>query len=319
MYRLLALAEMLRNDFECVFVSNNPDPFILSEIEKICSDCIVINGPVYDKHPDELISGEEMLYDMSGILSGTEIVVIDGYLFGNKYQKAVLESGAQLVYIDDFAKAGIFADAIINHAPGIKEEAYSAPAGAKICTGLDYAILRTPFFNSIVPSKKFLNRAFVSLGGTDSFNFTGRLVELIIESNQFKEIHVLCSSSFSPESIERLERKALQMKMIRLHFNLGANQLVDLLDSCSDAFVSSSTVLIEAYARGLRCFAGYYINNQKLIYSGFVSRRMASGLGHFDHLSLAALSEGLNHKESLNVLDHSLQSINNIKALFNSL
>src|SRR5579862_1005212 len=86
-YRLLAIGEILKEDFECTFVINKPDGFILNEIKRTCSQFIDLN---HEEHEilDKAKSGKEIAFDMKDYLAGDEILVTDGYLFGPNYQMA---------------------------------------------------------------------------------------------------------------------------------------------------------------------------------------------------------------------------------------
>ncbi|MEO5998765.1 MAG: hypothetical protein ABIN89_18490, partial [Chitinophagaceae bacterium] len=85
------------------------------------------------------------------------------------------------------------------------------------------------------------------------------------------------------------------------------------------AFVSASTVLIESYSRGLKCFTGYYVNNQKFIYDGFVHEKMAIGLGDFRLLNNTSITYALSNQGELSLLHTSLLSGHNILESFQSL
>ena len=124
LYRLIALAEILKDSFYTLFVLFKTDGFIIEEIRNICNEVVVLDGELPYKTSDEIKSSDEITFDLDEILIGCEIVVLDGYYFGENYQKKVKEKGCKLVCIDDLAENNFYADIIINHAPGVNPTIY---------------------------------------------------------------------------------------------------------------------------------------------------------------------------------------------------
>lgn len=296
-YRLISLAQLLNKYFECVFVISSPvDEFVVAEINKACSSCIILYNDASHRLPDTIASGEELSFDLDEVLSGDEIVVTDGYLFGKRYQQIVKAKGCSLVCIDDFGAAEFFADAVINHAPGAETLPYQLQSFTKLCTGLDYALLRETFFTplKLKPERKV---AFVSLGGSDFWGYTLKMARYLEALSVFREIHILTTSSFKSSLLNDLRVfKTEASSDVVLHSNLNSEDLVVVLDNCTHAFVSSSTVLIESFSRGLKCFCGWYTENQKNLYNGFVANRFALGMGSFERLDQRALNQALNQE-----------------------
>jgi hypothetical protein len=94
---------------------------------------------------------------------------------------------------------------------------------------------------------------------------------------------------------------------------------VDIQDHCSFAVVSASTVLIEAYSRGLKCFTGYYVDNQKLSYEGFIKNQLAFGLGQFDFITHEQIGLALENQQSIQNVSKPLCSDMNILKIFKSI
>ncbi len=284
-YRLAALGEMLKNDFECRFAIDQPAPFIIEMIQKTGIDLITFNSGLQSKVPDQISPGEEIPFDLGSYLKGDEIVVMDGYLFGKEYQLSSRKAASAVVCIDDYAKDEYFADLVLNHAPGLNISELKVQSYTTIKTGLDYAMIRPVFFSPFSCVEERTKTVFICLGGADMKGYTLQILKYLLSGGDFSKIHILCSPAFSKELLEQLIQKALENTSVNLHFNLNADELVCLIDSCTYAFVSASTVLLEVWSRGLKCYTGYYTENQKNIYKGFVDSKMAIGLGHFGELT----------------------------------
>lgn len=314
-YRTLALAGMLNNDFECVFAINRPDGFIKDQISKVCQ---VINLDTEYNYPipDKMTTQNQLPYDLQGVVREDDIVVVDGYHFGAEYQQGLKNTGCKQVWIDDLLRDYPFADAVINHAVGIEAAQYNT--NARLALGLEYAILRKPFFSPLKPKNYDNKVAYISLGGSDYFGFTLKIYKGLLATNSFNHVHILCSAQFEEGLLNDL-RQLAETYPITLHFNLSAEQIVEVMDVCTHAFVSASTVLIESYSRGLKCFAGYYTQNQHLIYNGFIKNQLASAIGDFNTVTEQDIKNLVATDTEIKVLDKPLNSQQNFIKLFRSI
>ena len=318
-YRLLALADILKNHYYLVFACHATSSFIEQEIKKSCNELVILKVELPFKTPDEISTADEIDFDLGDVLAGNEIVVLDGYYFGLKYQQAIKQKNCKLVCIDDLATNYFVADAIINHAPGIDKEIYKTEPQTKVYSGLDYSILREPFFSNLNINANKKNDAFISLGGSDYFEITLKLVLALNSLNILETLHIMCSSSFPKKMMVELEEMSSKNKSIKLYNNLSATQIVNLMDECKHAFVSASTVLLESYARGLICFAGYYTNNQMFIYNGFVKENKAIGLGNFKDFNYDVIEKIFAISNDARILRKPMNSNTNIQDVFSTL
>ena len=122
--RSLALADMLKDEFDCVFYTAEPTPYQIEELQKICSYVSL----------SEATKIEDFLAD----LDGTEIVVLDNYYYTTDYQREIKGKGCKLVCIDDMHDKHYVADAVINHAPGSKDAQFSKENYTKLYLGPEY-------------------------------------------------------------------------------------------------------------------------------------------------------------------------------------
>ncbi len=177
-HRLLSLTQMLCKNFNCVFVSHEAPEFLVKELELLSVPLKKVPTISY-KLPDERNQNEEVDFDMNEIISGDEIVVLDGYWFGKKYQTAVKNKGCTLVYVDDLMEAGNIADIIINHSLGINISDYKMIAPATcIYAGNNYSLINVPpAFHHQNQNKNLYSQLLISMGGADPLNFTGKIIE----------------------------------------------------------------------------------------------------------------------------------------------
>ena len=85
--RSLALADMLKDTFDCVFFTCHPTSYQKQEMDKVCNFVEL----------DESTHYEVFL----SYLHGDETVVLDNYFFTTDYQRQIKVKGCRLVCIDD--------------------------------------------------------------------------------------------------------------------------------------------------------------------------------------------------------------------------
>ena len=158
--RCIALAHMLRDDYEISFHSAGPVEST-RDLVPACGFRLIA------------MTGED---DYLSFVEEGDIVILDGYGFDDVYQKKVKDRGTFLICIDDIPNRHFVADMVINHAPGINKEDYSCESYTQLCLGPEYAMLRPEFLAGAEPSK---NRSdlLLCIGGADPLNLNERILE----------------------------------------------------------------------------------------------------------------------------------------------
>lgn len=298
-YRLLALAQTLHEDFECIFVSHILYPFLKDELSRLGIGFVGVPEIDYSASDDRK-PGEEVPFDMENILTGSDIVVTDGYWFGPDYQRAIKARGCRLVCIDDLAEHEYVSDVIINHSPGAVHLAYHCSPDTRLCLGLAYLLIRPVFINrSVAKRAPGVRRVFLSIGGSDHLGITPRVLAAALPFlGQGDRIMVLITNSFSAETKEAIEGIIRQGagERVQVVKNLNAIDLCDLLDACTHAIVPSSTISLETVARGLKPLVGYYTLNQVNTFEGLLENGLGVRFGDFrDPIDPSVLSAYLSH------------------------
>ena len=252
--RCIALAQMLKDEFQIHFISK--------EIPKSIIGDIISKGFEFTK-----IETEETFFKL---LTGKEIVVLDNYFFDTAYQKRIKErSGSKLVCIDDLHDKEFYADLIINHAPGVKPEDYQAQAFTQFALGLDYALLRPAFLKAAKEERKIekIETVFVCFGGSDIKNITPRCLSALIRIKEFKKIIVVLGASF--QNSEEVKNIAKATNRVEIYHGIGENKMLELLKISQLAIVPASGILLEAISAGCLVISGMYADNQKYAFQVF--------------------------------------------------
>lgn len=255
--RSLALAKMLKNDFNCIFATQKPTEYQIAEISRVCENRLDL--PTDNSHFDLFLD----------CLMGDEIIVLDNYYFTTNYQKKIKAKGVKLVCIDDMHDKHFVADIVINHAEGIKPSDYTTEKYTKVLLGYKYALLRKEYLfkNELNHQKKY--SCFLMMGGTDPFNITLKLISLLKDYSFSLPIAVVVGTGYSYE--KQLEK----FKNIILFKGIAALQVFQLMQYSEFGILPASTVAIEASAARLPFICGNFVDNQNEFYSGIKKSKLA--------------------------------------------
>lgn len=301
--RTLALADMLKDDFECVFYTAEPTAYQIAEISKICK-C------------ESLREQDKLEYFLS-ILRGNEIVWLDNYFFSSDYQKQIVAKGCKLVCIGLNDKH-YYANVVINY---FKDPStFESESYTQFCVGMEWCLLRKEFLSTDDKKINLLRNLsmVICIGGTDQFLITEKVISVVRSTNIGYHIHVIATDAFGLARIEKLIDNGIQV-----HLNASAKEIADMFLSSSFAVVSASTVAQEALACNLKVLAGYYVSNQKDFYDFLEARGYIIPLGNMMSPCFETLlMEKIVNLDNLNVAESAMLFKNTdlrYKQLFKSL
>ncbi len=289
--RSLALAEMLKDEFECVFLIQNPLPRIKQQIVEVCND--ILELPETSDYIEEATRIKEMF------LTGDEIVVLDGYVFDTEYQIAIKERGSKLVCIDDIHAYHFVADGVINHSGGARREDYSAEPYTKFFIGLRYALLRKPFRDAARNrdcNQQASENIFVCLGGADPGNEVVSVLKKCEEIGCEKKIFLVLGAAYK----HNFELKKILMKSslnIEVLQGLTAPEMASYMKICNEAITSPSSVSLEYLSVGGILYLKLTAQNQESIYRYYLENHFA-----FDFRLFGSKDERIHYSEDINVL-----------------
>jgi UDP-2,4-diacetamido-2,4,6-trideoxy-beta-L-altropyranose hydrolase len=243
-FRTLALADMLKEDFDCVFYTVDPTPYQIKELQKVC--------------PYVSLSDTTKFEDFLSRLSGAETVVLDNYFYTSEYQKQIKDKGCKLVCIDDMHDKHYYADIVINHALGSHIEDYSVEPYTQLSLGLSYSLLRKPFLESNYNKNR--KNILICFGGADIYNLTCRILQILKEELQTYTVDVVVGDSF--KSGEELDEIRKNENNVIVHKSISASEMSSLMQNAQIAFLPASSVLWEAIFSGCKVIYGYYVDNQ---------------------------------------------------------
>ena len=243
--RTLALADMLKDNFDCVFYTQTPSEYQKKEIAKVCP-CI------------ELPADESRFDHFLECLHGDEIVVLDNYFYTTDYQRAIKKKGCKLVCIDDPHGIHYVCDVLLSHGNGIPSD-FDVETYTRLCLGTDWAMLRKPFRRPVEWNHERNNDIVVNFGGADPYHITEQIVGLLLQLKLNYKIKVILGDKvFLPDEYRS------KVDVLR---NLNAEQMAQLFDDSAFGIFAASTVCLEGQSRGLPIIVGYYVENQEKYYN----------------------------------------------------
>lgn len=266
-YRCLALAQMLRKDFDICFAMAAPEAATLSALSEKGFEANVLPAQEYTV-PDER-GTQELPFDLGDQLDKINIVVLDGYWFGPAYQQELRKHPIKIAIIEDDGKGHYWADLIINHAPGILPQAYHAQPFTQFALGLEYALLRPAFLEQARKARSVdkIETLLICFGGSDFKNLTQSTLEVALEFKAFKKIIVVTGAAY--QITEGFMQLVVLDHRIDHRHNLGESQMLHTMLEADLAIVPASGILYECLAARLLVISGTYTENQLKIYEGF--------------------------------------------------
>ena len=169
-------------------------------------------------------------------------IVLDGYRFGNQYQRTVRNSASKLLVIDDYGHASHEnADVILNQNSYASSKDYG-DRQARVLAGSQFALLRNEFVcsaNSSIETKRIpaeARRILVTFGGADADNWTLKALQAIDDLGK-KRLIVDCVVGACYAHTAELEMFKKTTKLsLRLHRNVDR---MDLLMMRADLAVTA--------------------------------------------------------------------------------
>lgn len=281
--RTSALASYLRDDFECVIASHNPDGTLTPYQLEVIEQCGASAQPLCAASIDT--ANEVFLQN----IDKNDIVVLDNYYYATSYQQKIKEKARALVCIDDVHDRHFVADVVMTFCP-LERNDFSLEPYTRFFGGIEWAFLREPFFQKSAGStRKFPGRKMViAMGGADPFRLTDKMVGVV--RNVFPDVEI-CVIAGQTVEVSRIDDDK-----ISIYRKLSAGQIVELFDSADWGLFPASTICVEAFARNLPVVAGHYVDNQHEFYEHGVANGWFAPLGNLtaDENSLRKQLESFN-------------------------
>lgn len=291
-YRCLALAELLEDKFQCIFVTKEIPESLSLKIRNSYKYYKISSGKDFD------------LYE--SLLKSNDIVVLDGYNFDTSYQLRIRSFKVKIVVIDDFVASKYFADVVINHGLDKPSDYYGAvQAFCKVYTGFKHVIVRKVFLDYARESKNIneIETLFICMGGADPFQLTQKTLQAAARLNLFKRIIVVTGPAFKHISTLTDFIENIQKETVISHYhNISGDHIAELMNESQVAICPSSTISLEACCIRVGLLTGYGIDNQRAIHDQLIEKQCAMSVGDFNSITVTDLEIAIKNISSVKVV-----------------
>lgn len=270
--RCLSIAFGMKNvDIDCVFITvdENAKQIVSSHGFEVI--CLNSQWNVLDKEAKQLV---EVIQEYK-----IDKLIIDSYYVTVQYLERLI-AYTKVIYIDDMNFFRYPVSMVINY--NIYYEIFSYPeiysrTETQLLLGCRYAPLREEF-KSIKPSyREMVKKIFVTTGGTDQYNVSGKLINRIIEDKLFKgiEFHIVVGRLNS--NLEYLKELSDRCNSIVLHQDV--KNMSELMISCDIAITAGGSTMYELCACSVPAISFSFADNQLYGVEGFAKEELMTYAG----------------------------------------
>lgn len=225
-------------------------------------------------------------------------IITDGYQFGADYQRAIKESGAKLLFIDDYGQCDhYYADIVLNQNFDANEDLYRRRTPyTRLLLGPKYALLRREFLRYRGLKREIPEvgrRLLVTFGGVDYHNMTLKVIQAL-GLVDVPGLHAqLAVGRWNPHVQEI--RAAIGNLPFGISLKRDAIDMAALM-AWADLAVSAAGITVwELAFMGLPSLAVVTSENQRSVATGADMAGISSSLGWYDRLSSSELAERIAH------------------------
>lgn len=264
--RSSALAAMLSEDFTTVLATRCSVDSVLNEAKTVFSRLISLPAEKTEEEVEALVSH----------LNRPDLLVLDGYHFDEAYQNKLAANGIRFFAIDDIHAYPFGADVVINHAGGLSPLDYTAKPATQFYLGPHYSLLRRPFLEAAKNRRNHItdSNCFVCFGGADPNNRTLEIVkEQMASPGRFAQLHVVVGGAYQYR--DELAAYAKNNGRVHVYSALSPEAMVAVMQQCSYAICSPSTIVYEYLSVGGIVFLDQIADNQKDVIRYFTGEGIA--------------------------------------------
>ena len=297
--RCLSLLEILKSDFDCVFMIQSPSDHLIDLLNKYSNVIPLLDFKDQDNEIETL----------QKLVSNQDILVIDGYTFDSVYQKRMKALVNKLVTIDDEAAIHIYADLVINHGNPTIKKSYDTEPYTRLLLGPQYLLAQKAYLESAKLERSIskIDTIFICMGGGDPMNITCKVLNATLLCDFIKKIYVVTGSAYKYQSELREVIDRASINYINWEVNLDPNQIIELINRSQIAIATSSSISLEICCVKSGLLTGMVAANQKQIHDLLISKDCAISVVDFIKCSEEEIVQLINNLNDLDVIGKMMQ------------
>lgn len=292
--RCIVLAQFWRDQGGSVtFISRCENEVLRQRIQKESFNLITLNR-VYNESVD--VKYALTVLNKIGYADLEDWFVLDGYHFTDDYQKAIHDSGINLLVIDDMNHLPVYnADIIINQNIHAQKLTYNCGKNTIILRGTDYVFLRQEFlkYGKIKRDQpRYARNVLVTLGGADPDNVTIKVIRAIDSLGKLpiKVTIVIGPTNLHTESIQ------YSLELTKLDYSLLVNpsNMAELMAAADLAISAGGNTYWELAYMGVPCIMIILAENQRGVANELAKLGAVINLGCSNFLSCNDIATAIN-------------------------
>lgn len=283
--RCLALAQGLQDQGgRAIFVLSNKSPAL--EARLLSEQMLILHLSVEVGSDEDAHQTVDFAYQFAA-----KWVVVDGYHFGAKYQKAIKNFGNSLLFFDDYGHANCYyADLVLNQNISAHQDLYiNREPYTKLLLGTDYTLLRKEFCQWLQWHRKInlvASKILVTFGGSDPDNVTLKVIQsLLFMSNDLEVIVVVGGSN---PHYKKLKSVTESNSAISIQQNV--NNMPELMAWANIAIAAGGSTNWELAFMGLPSIVITIADNQKAIAAELDRQGVIINLGWHQDVTIEQIS-----------------------------
>lgn len=219
--------------------------------------------------------------------AGADRCVIDGYVFGGEFQRALRAAGLRVVVVDDHGRMGAHeVDIVVDQNLGTSAALYPRrDPRTQLLLGPRFALLRREFVDHAQPRRErphVATRLLVTMGGADMPDATSRVLRALAKVPYPIEVDVLVGAQNPREEALRDLVSSLPFA-VTLH--IDTPDVPSLLRGAHLVIAAAGSTSWEICHVGAPLLAGAIADNQVPVAEALAAHGVARNLGRFDALT----------------------------------
>ena len=283
--RCLALAQGLQDQGgRAIFVLSNKSPAL--EARLLSEQMLILHLSVEVGSDEDAHQTVDFAYQFAA-----KWVVVDGYHFGAKYQKAIKNFGNSLLFFDDCGHANYYyADLVLNQNISAHQDLYiNREPYTKLLLGTDYTLLRKGFCQWLQWHRKInlvASKILVTFGGSDPDNVTLKVIQsLLLVSNDLEVIVVVGGSNPHHKKLQSVTESNLAISLQQ-----NVDNMPELMAWADIAIAAGGSTNWELAFMGLPSIVIAIADNQKAIAAELDRQGVIINLGWHQDVTIEQIS-----------------------------
>ena len=210
--RCLALSEeFTRRGHVCIFFSKIDHSLIWK----------IKNYDINHKIISKETSWRKELVLLTNFLKENNIdwVVTDHYKIDSNYIRAIIKNGVKVLSIDDTAQIYYYSNIVVNQNIGAEKIRFESDENTIFLLGPDYIMIRDSLLKRNEKKyRKKVKKILVTMGGTDNYNLTKKILKMIELSHLDKKIDIILIigplNTFSSNIKDYVKKSKLKVNII---------------------------------------------------------------------------------------------------------